>query len=239
MLGWMHEKSRYLNLSDGGHIENLALYEMLRRRCKYIVVVDGGMEPAMECADLMLAQRYAAIDLGVQMEFDLSDLALNEQGQTRAYAVLGKIHYDDTNLGWLVYIKLAFTGEEPGYVLDYRRQNREFPHQSTGNQIYDEAQFEAYRRLGEVAAESLFREELAKSYFELKKSGRKRRGQTGVRGEDGREPADKQTFAKLEDWSAAMATSFLPDNDVAFPFRRARHRTAGQTARRKTAPVQG
>lgn len=224
MLGWMHEKSSFLNLSDGGHIENLALYEILRRRCKYVVVVDGGMDPAMECADLMLAQRYAAIDLGVRLEFDLSDLTNNDQGQARAYAVLGKINYDDGALGWLVYIKLAFTGEEPGYVQDYRRQNRDFPHQSTGDQIYDEAQFEAYRRLGEVAAESLFRDELARRYFELK--------------EKDKPSSSDVTFTKIEHWFAAMATSFLPDNDAAFPPVERRTVTADKAPEEKTAPVQ-
>jgi hypothetical protein len=120
----------------------------------------------MECADLMLAQRYAEIDLGARIEIDVADMALDERRQTPAYAVLGKVRYAaepdgrGEDLGWLVYVKLVCTGEEPGYVVDYRRENPAFPHQTTGDQIYDEAQFEAYRRLGECAAESLFREEL-------------------------------------------------------------------------------
>src|SRR5262249_42054666 len=35
----MSEKQAWLNLSDGGHIENMAVYELLRRRCKYIICV--------------------------------------------------------------------------------------------------------------------------------------------------------------------------------------------------------
>ena len=37
--------SSYLNLSDGGHVENLALYELLRRRCKFIIAIDGEADP--------------------------------------------------------------------------------------------------------------------------------------------------------------------------------------------------
>jgi len=206
MIGWMHEKTAYLNLSDGGHIENLAIYELLRRRCKFIVLVDGGMEPGMECADLMLAQRYAQIDLGVRFELDVADLALGPQRRSRAYAVFGKIRYNTQpgtgaeDLGWLVYIKLACTGGEPGYVVDYRRQNPDFPHQSTADQLFDEAQFEAYRRLGECAAESLFRGELAG-----KPVNPQNEAQSGNSG-----------FTTLREWFQALANNLLPDNDEAF-----------------------
>ena len=36
----------YVYLSDGGHFENLGLYEMVRRRCHCILVVDAGCDPA-------------------------------------------------------------------------------------------------------------------------------------------------------------------------------------------------
>jgi hypothetical protein len=217
MTGWMHEKTGYLNLSDGGHIENLALYEMLRRRCKFIVVVDGGQEPGMEFADFMLAQRYAEIDLGVRFDVDLADLALNTDRRSKAYAVFGKVHYgkrakgDEENhakgdggndLGWIVYFKLARTGSEPGYVADYARQNPDFPHQTTGDQIYDEAQFEAYRRLGECAAESLFRPEISDPYF----AGRP----------DTAPVPGERRFKTLDEWFQSLANSLLADNDPVF-----------------------
>jgi patatin-like phospholipase len=199
MLGRVHEKARFINISDGGHIENLAVYELLRRQCKFIVAVDAGMEPKMECADLMRLQRYAAIDLGIRMHFDPTDLTLLPTTYSRAYAVLVKIDYapeqarphaeTSDQLGWMLYLKLAITGTEPRYVLDYRRQNPAFPHQTTANQFYDEAQFEAYRALGEFAAESLFREEIVGPCM----------------------PTD------LRAWFQKLADSLLPDNDEAFP----------------------
>jgi hypothetical protein len=205
MAGWMHERSGYINLSDGGHIENLALYELLRRRCKFIVVVDAGMEPDMVCADLMLAQRYAQIDFGVQFDLDVGDLALDTRRHSRAYGVFGKIQYkprredDEGGVGWMIYIKLACTGGEPGYVVDYRRQNPDFPHQTTADQIYDEAQFEAYRRLGEIAAESLFRGELV-----------------DVGTNPSADDLSKPRFNTVDKWFQAMANNLLPDNDLAF-----------------------
>ncbi len=193
IFGRMKETDRYLNLSDGGHIENLAVYELLRRKCKFIVSVDAGHEPGMECADLIRLQRYAEIDLGIRMEYDITDLQLNDNKLSCAYAILVKIIYsnadkDNTELGWMLYIKLAMTGTEPAYVTDYRRENPTFPHQTTGDQFFDEAQFEAYRMLGECAAESLFRSELL-----------------------GGDMPDS-----LEHWFQALANNLLMDNDEAF-----------------------
>lgn len=42
LFGLTDDTSPYVYLSDGGHFENLGLYEMIRRRCKWIVVVDAG-----------------------------------------------------------------------------------------------------------------------------------------------------------------------------------------------------
>ena len=40
------EDKAYVYLSDGGHFENLGIYEMVRRRCRLIVVSDAGRDPA-------------------------------------------------------------------------------------------------------------------------------------------------------------------------------------------------
>ena len=60
----------------------------------------------------------------------------------------------------MLYVKLSVTGNEPEYVMDYRRANEDFPHQSTLDQVFDESQFEAYRALGEHVAGDLLRDEL-------------------------------------------------------------------------------
>jgi hypothetical protein len=40
-FGLTNNTSPYVYLSDGGHFENLGLYEMVLRRCHYVVVSDG------------------------------------------------------------------------------------------------------------------------------------------------------------------------------------------------------
>ena len=60
---------KYVYLSDGGHFENLGLYEMIRRRCRFIVVSDAGGDPKCDFEDLGNAVRKIAIDLGVYINF--------------------------------------------------------------------------------------------------------------------------------------------------------------------------
>lgn len=64
----------YVNLSDGGHIENLGIYELLRRRCKYIIAIDGECDPNLDCPSLMRLQHFASVDLGVDIEMDVDRL---------------------------------------------------------------------------------------------------------------------------------------------------------------------
>ena len=43
----------------------------------------------------------------------------------------------------------SLTGREPVDVLQYHAQHPDFPHETTADQFFDEAQWESYRRLGE------------------------------------------------------------------------------------------
>jgi hypothetical protein len=45
MFGLTTENRPWVYLPDGGHFENLGLYEMVRRRCAVIVVCDAGCDP--------------------------------------------------------------------------------------------------------------------------------------------------------------------------------------------------
>jgi hypothetical protein len=162
LTGWrMHEKRRYLNLSDGGHIENLGVYELLRRRCRYIIAIDGECDPEHHFGGLLTLTRMAAIDLGVKIEPDLGDLRPNEQGWTNAHFVMARIGYPNSEgEGLLLYVKSSMTGNESEYLRHYRREHPAFPHESTAQQLFSETQFEAYRALGEHVGESLFMEHL-------------------------------------------------------------------------------
>jgi len=69
-LNWMSEESPYLNISDGGHLENLAIYELLRQ-CKFIIAIDGECDPELTFPSLRQLQRFAEVDLGAQVEINV------------------------------------------------------------------------------------------------------------------------------------------------------------------------
>lgn len=159
----MAENHRWFNLSDGGHIENLATYELLRRRCKFIICVDGEADPGFTFQGLMTLVRHAQIDLGIRIEPSLDDLRPDpKSGFSRSHYHLCRIHYPDAGegspagTGLLLYLKLSVTGNESELIRRYRTNHPEFPHESTLDQFFDEEQFEAYRQLGVHAARGLF-----------------------------------------------------------------------------------
>lgn len=164
LLGVLDEKRKYLNLSDGGHIENLGLYELLRRKCKFIVAIDGEADPGMQFGGLITLIRFAKIDMGINIEIETGDLKKLSTGFSRAHFALGKVHYPQTEgekpqTGFLLYIKSSLTGNESLPIQAYRLQNPTFPHETTADQFFNEAQFEAYRALGYHIAGDLFWQE--------------------------------------------------------------------------------
>ncbi|MBW2267500.1 MAG: hypothetical protein JRH16_02900 [Deltaproteobacteria bacterium] len=151
-ISGLHHRGSQVNVSDGGHLENLAVYELLRRRCSFIASIDAGADPHHRFGALVRLIRFAKIDMGIKIEIDLADLEKDEQGACRKHWAVGTIRYGDDQVGHLLYIKASLSGDENLYVREYAEQNPTFPHQSTANQFFTETQFEAYRALGFHAA---------------------------------------------------------------------------------------
>jgi hypothetical protein len=158
LLGRSNVKDLHLHLSDGGHFENVALYELIRRHCRYIVVSDCGADPDVAFDDLANVLRRVREDFGVEVDLDVSSLRPGPTGYVAQHAVVGEIHYDGyagLDKGSIIYFKPGLTGDEPPDVLQYRARCPQFPHQATADQFYDEPQWESYRRLGQHAARSV------------------------------------------------------------------------------------
>ena len=166
MLSQLDETHRWVNVSDGAHIENLAGIELLRRRCKYIIIGDGEADPDVHFAGLATLIRCASLDLGIEIDIDLDEIRLRgrsrrDRGRVgKTHWVLGTIRYPERDAenrrreGFLLYVKSSFTGDESVAIQEYRHRHPLFPHQSTADQFFDEDQFEAYRALGQHVAES-------------------------------------------------------------------------------------
>jgi Patatin-like phospholipase len=151
----------WIHLSDGGHFDNLGLWEMVHRRCRQIVVIDGSADPGFGFDDLGNAIRKIRVDQGIRIEPDgpvqLYPRSAKSHGR---YCALYKIWYSDVHAsnetktknaldGCLLYIKPCLYGTEPAEVVEYGHKHQDFPHQSTMDQFFSESQFESYRRLGE------------------------------------------------------------------------------------------
>jgi hypothetical protein len=167
LLGRGRETDALLNISDGGHHENLGVYPLLQRRCRFIIASDAGADPSFRMSDLANLMRKARIDLGVTLKFDLKALRPDPGKGSHTVAknvVCGTILYPEGKTGVLVYIKSSLTGREPEDILTYDRENPDFPDESTGDQFFDEGQFESYRELGYQIASTCFKD--AGDWFE-------------------------------------------------------------------------
>jgi hypothetical protein len=154
MFGLTDRDSPYVYLSDGGHFENLGIYELVRRRCSTVVAVDAGCDPAYAFADLAEAIRKCYADFGVVIDIDVSAIRPREGGRhVRSHHAVGTIRYPQRDgrapfVGALLYIKASLDGGEPPDLMNYALEESGFPHQSTADQFFDEPQFESYRKLG-------------------------------------------------------------------------------------------
>jgi hypothetical protein len=151
MFGSADNTTGYVNLSDGGHFENLGIYELVRRRCRYIIAVDAEQDGDMRFNGLANAVRKCRTDFGVNIDIDLSEIR-RSPSRSRAHCTVGTIDYGEPQTGYLLYVKSSLTADEPADVQEYADQEPKFPHESTSDQWFDEAQFESYRMLGYHAA---------------------------------------------------------------------------------------
>lgn len=153
LLGLTTDKNPHAYLSDGGHYENLAPWEMVARRCRFIIVSDAGCDPQYALDDLANAVRRIRLDLGIPIQFDPIDITRGGQGQGNPHAAIGRIRYAvvdgaDVPDGTILYLKATLSGDEPVDVRNFACSDPTFPHDSTANQFFDEARFESYRTLG-------------------------------------------------------------------------------------------
>jgi len=174
VTGRLYENASEVYLTDGGHIENLGVYELLRRRCKVIVVVDAEADLAMHFPSLVRLQRYARIDLGFRIDLPWEPIQAATLAQMQPssrpatppqtasapgaatppasspgpHVAVGTIDYGGGQTGYLVYVKSSLSGDENDYIRDYARRYDKFPHEITLDQLFSEEQFEVYRALG-------------------------------------------------------------------------------------------
>ena len=163
LFGQTRTDSRFVQLSDGGHFDNMGLYELVRRRCKYIIVCDGEEDAAFKLEGIGGAIRKCRVDFGVVIRLDIRRLRpTGKAKRSKAHYAVGTILYPgDKDCGTLVYIKTSLTGDEPVDVKEFCKRVPEFPNESTANQFFDESHFESYRALGQHIGQGIFKRDAA------------------------------------------------------------------------------
>jgi len=157
MFGLTTATSPYINLSDGGHFDNLGLYEIVLRRCRQVLVSDAGQDGSFSFEDLGNSIRKIRIDFGINITFDKIHILPNTPEKEGLCCAIGRIHYSDVDGtsaeddGVLIYIKPTLRGrgaQFPYDIYSYSRESITFPHESMVDQRFSESQFESYRALG-------------------------------------------------------------------------------------------
>jgi hypothetical protein len=163
-------------LTDGGHFENSAAYALIRRRVPLILVSDNGADPLHEFADLQNLIRKVRLDMGGEVTIlggpdltaYLKTLGATDRSlfvdpeaapdwqaeiakpETRASLLVLRAEMGDATLH-LLWIKPRLFAGLAQDVAGYASENPSFPQQTTGDQFFDEAQWESYRKLGELS----------------------------------------------------------------------------------------
>jgi hypothetical protein len=150
-LGLTDEKSSYVYLSDGGHFENLGLYEMVMRGCSQIIVSDASTDGSYDFESLAVSIRKIRIDFGISIDFETFGPIGHSDDELGQYYAVGRIRYSDIDAGtpdgFLLYFKASMRGGEPRDVIQYGTAHPSFPQQTIADQFFTESQFESYREL--------------------------------------------------------------------------------------------
>jgi hypothetical protein len=178
IFGINDRDARLVQVTDGGHYDNSGLVEALRRRCRLIIVIDGGGDPPPLPVGLTDAIRLARYELGVVVTLNRTGpysvesitpgsgkqfarshaLASLNPRITRGAVVRGAIKYPAAaglreSRGTLIFAKAVLSEKCPFWLLTYAASTPIFPHDPTSDQWFSEAQFAAYTSLGRVIAE--------------------------------------------------------------------------------------
>lgn len=152
----LNEQSGFVELSDGGHFENLAVYELIRREVDIIFVSDAAADKDFTFTDLANLIEKVRLDFGAQIMIDI-DPMIPKYDKQILYGLkyfakqghkIGKIKYRSGKTGVLVYIKSTITLDLNADIYAYKHRHDEYPDEPTSDQVFDENQFEAYRELG-------------------------------------------------------------------------------------------
>jgi hypothetical protein len=163
LVGRTHLGGKWVYVSDGGHFDNSALVEALRRKPRTIFAFDASGDPVDRWSTLGTAVALARTELGAHVELRPTDMKPTGRQYVTTPFVRGDVWYAPVDLtrppdATLWVTKLGVRPDAPWDVRAYAERFPEFPSDPTFFQLYGDEQFEAYRMLGRDATDQMLRE---------------------------------------------------------------------------------
>jgi hypothetical protein len=164
------KNENYFFLSDGGHFDNLGIYNLLFKQCSHIYSFDATDTILFESLykTLFICFQDGIITENINIKFQNDDLTLH-----KIYDLKNKkdfFNFENINileievfycLGSIekcviYYGKSMINKNVPNLTHLYSVSNPSFPNDSTINQFFDHDNFYSYKSLGKSIAKSLF-----------------------------------------------------------------------------------
>jgi hypothetical protein len=156
-VGHLSYRDTWMYVTDGGHYDNLGLVEALRRGARHIVLLDASGDKADTWFTLGGSMALARSDAGVAIDLDPTTMVKGCTKLAPGQVVRPWAHGTFTRpagphglpeQGDIWVCKLGWWSGAPWDVLAYARDHSTYPCDSTLEQLYDAAEFEAYVELG-------------------------------------------------------------------------------------------
>jgi hypothetical protein len=154
--GHTHYRCTWICVTDGGHYDNLGLVETLNRGAQRILVLDASGDKANTWFTLGGAIAQARSDARTEIQLDPPEMCDPEHGLAAGQVVRPWVSGTFTRYpvsapaqyGSILVCKLGWWVTAPWDVRAYAAGHPDYPSDSTLQQLYDDAEFDAYRELG-------------------------------------------------------------------------------------------
>ena len=162
----LSENNNDIHLTDGGHFENLGVYELIHRELPIIIAGDAGADPSSNFSDLGLLIQRVYADFDCQITINTNHMSQTTGLLHDSCFAVGDIRYASGKTGKLFYVKSLLTPAAGTQLASFALTDPSFPNDSTANQFYDEEHFDAYRALGKLNMLSLLEQHEADMFPE-------------------------------------------------------------------------
>jgi hypothetical protein len=155
-LGDLSAEYKAFFVSDGGHWDNSAIIELMRRRCRTIFAVDASIDD-LRLGNLLRAISLARSELGVEINADAELLSSRQAILLLTFTYPGEDKTSPRNV--LIVMRTQIEEEMPADIVAMSVGTSTFPRHTTMNQFLHARDVDGYIALGRW----LFRQAVTKA----------------------------------------------------------------------------